>query len=469
MYFKSRFTVLFSNSNVYFCKKDRHFSEVVLIPYISMEKDRQAKRDKALDAISNDPYRLIKTNPIINARYDITAVQMKVFLKIISCIDQSKDDISDIEISVQEVQKFVGKGAKNIHAYLQEELTKLRKKEIFYEDENIRLESNFINSIIYHKKKGYFTFEIPKSLKPFLLQIKENFTVIDIRNILFVDSVYAIRFYEFCKEFERFGKFEFDVDQLKTMFGLSDRYKNYFDFKLKVLQQARTELIKHSELYFDFEEIKEGKKVVRLRFTIIKNKNLQREGESEDIILSAEFRRIFEKVSPFVSESAVLQWFEKYPAEQIEKSINYCFSQLDRGGVRDMGAYLQKMVSTPDFINSAEVTDLERKKKKERQQAVLQEQKSIQEQADEIRIQAHEMKMQILGELIRNEEIKKELIAKISTGLFKNYYKPYLSFEENIESPAVAGFMISTAGQLYSEKFVSADQLLKRADEMEKK
>lgn len=433
-----------------------------------MENDRQAKRNKALDAISNDPYRLIKTNPIINARYDITAVQMKVFLKIISCIDQSKDDISDIEISVQEVQKFVGKGAKNIHAYLQEELTKLRKKEIFYEDENIRLESNFINSIIYHKKKGYFTFEIPKSLKPFLLQIKENFTVIDIRNILFVDSVYAIRFYEFCKEFERFGKFEFDVDQLKAMFGLSDRYKNYFDFKLKVLQQARTELIKHSELYFDFEEIKEGKKVVRLRFTIIKNKNLQREGESEEVIVSEEFRRVYEKVSEFVSESAVLLWFEKYPSVQIEKSISYCFSQMDRGGVRDMGAYLHKMVSTPDFINSAEATDREKKKKKERQQAELRVQKSIQEQADEMRIQAHEMKMRILGELIRNEGIKKELIAKISSGLFKNYYKPHLSFEQNMESPAVAGFMISTAGQLYSDKFVEANELVKRAEEVNK-
>ena len=290
----------------------------------------------------------------------------------------------------------------------------------------------------------------------------------DIRNILFVDSVYAIRFYEFCKEFERFGKFVFDVDQLKAMFGLSERYKNYFDFKLKVLQQARAELIKHSELYFDFEEIKERKKIVRLRFTIIKNNNLQREGESEDGIVSAEFRSVYEKVSEFVSESTVLSWFEKYPAEQIEKSVSYCLSQLDRGGVRDMGAYLHKMVSTPDFIDSAEATVQEKKKKNERQRAEQQAQKSIQEQADEMRIQAHEMKMRILAELIQNEKIKKELIEKISTGLFKNYYKTQLSFEQNIESPAIAGFMISAAVQLYPEKFAVADLLIKRAEEMEK-
>jgi plasmid replication initiation protein len=52
-----------------------------------------------------------------------------------------------------------------------------------------------------------------------------------------------------------------DVEDLKDRLGLSTRYKNYFDFKLKVLQQARTELESSSDLYFDFEEIKSGKKV----------------------------------------------------------------------------------------------------------------------------------------------------------------------------------------------------------------
>jgi hypothetical protein len=46
---------------------------------------------KAQQSIASDPNRLIKTNPIINARFDITAVQMKVFLKIIASIDQSQE------------------------------------------------------------------------------------------------------------------------------------------------------------------------------------------------------------------------------------------------------------------------------------------------------------------------------------------------------------------------------------------
>lgn len=328
------------------------------------------KREMALQAISKDPYRLIKTNPIINAKFDITAVQMKVFLKVVASIDQSADDMPEINISIKEFQEFVGGKAKNIHTYLQDELTKLRKKDLYYEDERIRLEANFFSSIIYHKKEGYFTFEFSKNIKPFLLQIKDNFTVFDIRNIMYLDSIYAIRFYEFCKEFERFKTFEFDVEELKEKFGLTDRYKNYFDFKLKVLNQARSELIKNSELYFEFEEIKSGKKVVRLRFFIYKNK-LEND-EQDDFSKNEQIEEISTLVKEFVGDKVVYSWFKKYPYSQIKNGVLYSLREHKKGVVKEIGKYLQKMVAMPVLIDSRE----EKKQaivKKNTQQANLQE------------------------------------------------------------------------------------------------
>ncbi len=328
------------------------------------------KREMALQAISKDPYRLIKTNPIINAKFDITAVQMKVFLKVVASIDQSGDDMPEISISIKEFQEFVGGKAKNIHTYLQEELTKLRKKDLYYEDDRIRLEANFFSSIVYHKKEGYFTFEFSKNIKPFLLQIKDNFTVLDIRNIMYLDSIYAIRFYEFCKEFERFRTFEFEVEELKEKFGLTDRYKNYFDFKLKVINQARTELIKNSELYFDFEEIKVGKKVTRLKFFIYKNS--KNNDLKDDTLNQEEIEEITVLVKDYVGEKVVLSWFKKYPYQQIKEGVLYSIKEYNRGVVKEIGKYLQKMVAVPNIIDTGE----EKKQviqKKKKQQADLQE------------------------------------------------------------------------------------------------
>jgi plasmid replication initiation protein len=309
------------------------------------------QREKAIEVISRDPNRLVKTNPIINAKFDITAVQMKVFLKVIASVDQSNEDLPDVQISLKEFQDFVGGKTKNLLKYLQEELTKLRKKDIYYEDDKIKLEANFFSSIVYDKVQAKFIFEFSNKLKPFLLQIKENFTVLDIRNLLFLNSIYAIRFYEFCKQYERFGAFELDVEDLKDRLGLSTRYKNYFDFKLKVLQQARTELESSSDLYFDFEEIKSGKKVVRLRFIIIENRQKTKIDES----LRLQILEIHMLVKDYVTETVVNTWFKKYPYAQILAGVEYTLKEIKLGKVHEPARYLQKMVSTKDIVEQQEL------------------------------------------------------------------------------------------------------------------
>lgn len=414
----------------------------------------EAKRSKALLAISKDTNRLIKTNPIINAKFDITAVQMKVFLKIIASVDQSQDDIPEISLTVQEIQKFVGKGAKNIHQYLQEELSKLRKKEIHYEDENIKLESSFINTIVYHKKEGRFTFDIPKKIKPFLLQIKDNFTVLDIRNILFLDSIYAIRFYEFCKQFERFKGFEFGVDELKEMFGITDKYKNYYDFKLKVLRQARAELIKNSELYFDFDEIKEGKKVVRIKFTIIKNASkLPRQEETPT---DEQTQEIHNLVSDYVSQATVQSWFDKYPYEQIKRGVVYVLHQKEKGGVKQVGAYLQKMVAMKDLFDGEQVQKEQAKKKRAEKQQKAEGSQLIQQQIEQMKHKAHEQKLGLFTSLIEDDDTAQEtIVGKLKSGVFKTYYKDNLDLAQNLQNPALAGILVGIAQDLYPKAFES--------------
>ncbi len=389
------------------------------------------KREKAIEAISKDPNRIIKTNPIINARYDITTVQMKVFLKIIASMDQSKDDISEVQISVGELQKFVGRSSKNIHKYLQDELVKLKQRNIYYEDENIRLDTNLLSSIIYYKKQGYFSFEIPKALKPFLLQIKENFTVLDIRNMLFLESIYAMRFYEYCKEFERFKQFEIDVEEIKQRFGIADRYKNYFDFKLKVINQARTELMKNSELYFDFEEIKEGKKVVRLKFTVIKN-STQRNNDVVELNPEIEesVLEIIELVKMFVAESTVRSWFEKYPYEQIKKGVQYTLNQVKSGVVKDTGAYLQKMVATADLFDPTELVKQEQKRKREQEKEILankEQEQAIENAQGQIKAEFYNAKMDLTVNILSKDS--KLFLAILNQLRLENEqeHKPFLS------------------------------------------
>jgi plasmid replication initiation protein len=335
------------------------------------------KRDKAIRIISNDPYRIVKGNPIINAKYEISAIQAKIFLHMISKIDISQPNFQEITIGVQEFAKFANIDSKDLYKIVRTESVKLLDKKIAYEDEKITLDSVLLASVVYNKKQGTYTFEFPKKLAPFLLQLKDNFTAYDLHNVLALESAYSIRFFEFCKQFEKIGKFTFQVEELKEVFGIKDKYKNYFDFKKKVIVQAEKELKEQCELYFTFKEIKQGKKIVELLFTIKKNslKNspekafnlvLPQNQKEEDVRIG----EIFNMISEYVTKDTVEKWFINYPFEQIKAGVIYSINENKAGKVKEMPRYLQSMVKTPSLVKEvAKIRQIQKQKKEQKELA----------------------------------------------------------------------------------------------------
>eukprot|EP01136_Pigoraptor_vietnamica_P016430 Opistho-1_new@4861 len=123
-----------------------------------MSNEKNDKRDKAINAISKDPYRIIKGNPIINAKFDISAIQMKIFLHMIASIDQAKDSIPIIKITVKDFQRLTGINSNNIYAHVEKEAMKMREKRIFFSNNKITFDANLISAFVYYKDEGYFTF-----------------------------------------------------------------------------------------------------------------------------------------------------------------------------------------------------------------------------------------------------------------------------------------------------------------------
>ena len=370
-----------------------------------MSNEKNDKRDKAINAISKDPYRIIKGNPIINAKFDISAIQMKIFLHMIASIDQAKDSIPIIKITVKDFQRLTGINSNNIYAHVEKEAMKMREKRIFFSNNKITFDANLISAFVYYKDEGYFTLEIPQALHPFLLQIKENFTVLDIRNILRLDSVYAMRFYEFCKEYERFGKFRFDVDELKATLGLSARYKNYFDFKKKVIEQAKKELSLNAEIYFEYQEIKNGKKVESIEFHIKKNVIINDDVQTISIIKNTDFEespesttdltstlnQIFSKVKDYeITLKTVENWLKEIPEEQIMLGIDYVLNEVKTGKkITNVGGYLNQMVRNPILFEKSSQTKSEALKKKQQNK----EEQKKQDDAKKLEAKREELKV----------------------------------------------------------------------------
>ncbi len=387
-----------------------------------MNQPESSKREQALVAISRDPFRVIKGNPLIEAKFELTPIQTKLFLFLLAKLDTTKNSFEPMIVVVKDFQKFIGSKGDSLYHHLKKEVEKMIGKRVYYKDDGVELNSSLISGYMYLEKEGAFLVEFPSLLKPYLLQLKENFTVIDIRNILGLDSSYAMRFYEICKEKERFKTFEYTVEHLKEMFSIENKYKNYFDFKVKVIVQARNELKENSELYFDFDEIKQGKKVVSLRFKVIKNKkNLQQVDDTSlfgptnttEILVN----EIFELVKKHnISLRTVELWFEKFPFIQIKKGVDYTLNEYKKGKVKDVASYLQKMVATSNLESPANKQEPTQKRQQQKTEAELKTQLAAQEeQKDKFKSEYFAQKKQLAIDLLTaNSEIYLNLLNQLT-------------------------------------------------------
>jgi plasmid replication initiation protein len=435
-----------------------------------MDNQEISKREQALIAISKDPFRVIKGNPLIEAKFELTPIQTKLFLFLLAKLDTSKTNFEPMIVIVKDFQKFIGTKGDSLYNHLKKEVEKMIGKRVYYKDDNVELNTSLISGYLYLEKEGAFLVEFPSLLKPFLLQLKENFTVIDIRNILGLDSSYAMRFYEICKEKERFKTFQYTVTEIKEMFSIENKYKNYFDFKVKIIIQARNELQENSELYFDFEEIKQGKKVVAIRFTVIKNKKNLKRDEDELSILTKELpnhtevltKDVYETVKSFnVSLSTVKNWFEKYPYLQIKQGVDYTLAQHKKGKINDVASYLQKMVSAIDITDKQEKVKTEKKVKLEQQKQVQEEQTLFGHQANQIKTDYFIAKKELTKHLLETnptifiqiiEELKGEsktdknnLLAELAL----DNYKPLLGIQNDSLEEFVGNFNVDGTFQSY--------------------
>ena len=435
-----------------------------------MDNQEVSKREQALIAISKDPFRVIKGNPLIEAKFELTPIQTKLFLFLLAKLDTSKSNFEPMIVVVKDFQKFIGTKGDSLYNHLKKEVEKMIGKRVYYKDDNVELNSSLISGYLYLEKEGAFLVEFPSLLKPFLLQLKENFTVIDIRNILGLDSSYAMRFYEICKEKERFKTFQYTVGELKEMFSIESKYKNYFDFKVKVIVQARNELQGNSELYFDFEEIKQGKKVVSLKFTVIKNKkDLKRDNDDLAVFTQEQpnhtevlINEVFQSVQAFnVSISTVRNWFEKYPFLQIKRGVDYTLSQHQKGKIKDVASYLQKVVSTIDISSPQEKIIQEKKLTLEKQKKNKEQIREVEGRTEHLKSTYFNRKKELAFDLLnRNASLYIELLNTLKSdiesgkgGLLAEFaqdnYKSFDGIKANTFYEFTANFSIDGTFQSY--------------------
>jgi plasmid replication initiation protein len=220
-----------------------------------------------------------KSYDLINGRYKLSVTEQKLVLSIISLIRPSDSDFMNYQIPINQFG-FLTDNRNG--ARLKKHCKDLMSKPLEIETPNGWKIFNWFAHIEYDNRNSMIECSVSPQLKPYLLELKENFKSYDLKYILNMQSEYSIRLYEILKKNEKLGYVILNVIELQDILQVPKSFKVYADFKRKVLQVASLEIAKYSDIYFEFEEIKIGRKVVELKFIIKKNlQNLLNETDYE--------------------------------------------------------------------------------------------------------------------------------------------------------------------------------------------
>jgi plasmid replication initiation protein len=118
----------------------------------------------------------------------------------------------------------------------------------------------------YNHKEGSLTIKFNEDIMPYLAQVRKKFVLYNLKEVANFGSLYSTRLYELIQEFKDTGWLTKSVEQLREIFAVGKKFSDYFDFKKRTFAHAVEEINSQYEIDLKFEEIKEARKVVAIRF-----------------------------------------------------------------------------------------------------------------------------------------------------------------------------------------------------------
>jgi len=134
---------------------------------------------------------------------------------------------------------------------------------------------NVLSRQLWQEHEGGIVLEFGEHFMPYLECLKDNFTRFGLKDIAQMNSIYSIRIYELIKmayEQQKTNKQQafllIEVEEIRRMFELENKYPRHQNFKTRVLDVAVKEINEFSRLKVSYEQQKKGRRIHAIKFLI---------------------------------------------------------------------------------------------------------------------------------------------------------------------------------------------------------
>ena len=282
---------------------------------------------------------VVKSNTIIDSTFNLGLVEQKLLSICLCEIRETHKNI--FTISLNDIYELLGV-SKNRHAEIRLILENLVKQELIIKDKSPTKDAGTLIthwfSSVKIQEDGTVKIAFDTQLLPYLLCLKNNFTLYSLDNIMGFKNKYTQRFYDFMKRFQKIGKKTMTIEQLRQQLCCENLYPRFSSFESRVINPAIDEINQLTELAVEYERVKEGRSVSKIEFKIRCKK------------LSEEYTTMY----PELKKHQLEYLFANFPHSLIIDAYEKIRKNKRNSEIKNWYAYLLKIITEEIQIENAE-------------------------------------------------------------------------------------------------------------------
>jgi len=219
----------------------------------------------------NQAIEIRQHNAITTARYEYSELQLDIFLYLLSMLRRDKKD--DVyEIVVRDLSLMTGKEYK--YGYLRKATEEMGSRMFEISTQKSYEQIWMFQRVKYIIGEGRIEVKFSDDIKPYLFDLKDNFTSFELYAALRLGSKYAKRIYAICSQWKDKGQTQtFNLNEFKKMLSLLDnkgneQFERLSDFKRYVLDASIKQINQRTDLEINYTLGKRGRSFDSITFSV---------------------------------------------------------------------------------------------------------------------------------------------------------------------------------------------------------
>lgn len=236
----------------------------------------------------------MQSKNLVETSYNITAVQNRVFYHCLFAAQKEKSGELNCVVKLDDIKKLIPNPNQRTLVNIKKMLRVFKDTSLLFDKDDdgdlIECDYNLIAGFEYNTKKQEFKIFFMERLYRHILTYT-NYAPLNLEIMAKYNSFYSQRLYEALRMWSRTDKTVthiFRLDTLRFILGVGDKYPEYKNLKQRVLNQAIKEINAVGNMEVSIEEIKEGKRVTKLAFTIYDKEPKKYFKDKQQIVIDQE-------------------------------------------------------------------------------------------------------------------------------------------------------------------------------------